>query len=498
MNGSSNEEPKGGLGLWDTVSIIVGIVIGTTIFESPGDVFFFTSNPWAGMAVWMFGGVVALIGGLCYAELATTYPKAGGDYYYLTRAFGRATGFLFGWAQLIVLLPASIGAMAYVFASRATATFQPFPDVLQSGLSSDFYYGAIAIAGITILNLLGVTLGKTAQNILSLAKVIGLGTIIVCGFVVMKPEGTIWTVPNQVGDLGWGAVAIILVMYAFGGWNDAAWVAAEVRDQRRNIPRALILGIGIITLIYLMINIAFILGLGFNSARGGDNLPAQLLRAAMGDKGALAIDIIVMASALGAINGLVLAGSRVYATLGKDHRLFGFLGGWRPGKSSPVVAMLLQAIITVGFVLLFGTEKGHQIINENLDQLNAFLTSMAQYLDDTWLVKIEFTKEWSPRDAFRQLFTHSAPAFWLFFLMTGLSLFLLREKNPALERPFSVPWYPLLPIIFCNMCAYMLYRSIIYIEWRALFPLALLLVGVPLYGLSQLLGVPRDADDSGR
>src|SRR6266480_1608207 len=122
MNGMDNDTQSGGLGVWDAVSIIVGIVIGTTIFELPWLVFANTPNPWMGLAVWVFGGLLALIGGLCYAELGTTYPGAGGDYYYLTRAFGRFVGFLFGWAQLIVILPASIGVMAFVFATRAKDT----------------------------------------------------------------------------------------------------------------------------------------------------------------------------------------------------------------------------------------------------------------------------------------------------------------------------------------------------------------------------------------
>lgn len=492
-------EPEGArLGLFDTVSIIVGIVIGTTIFELPWLIFSSTPNPWAALAVWAFGGFLALVGGLCYAELGTTYPRAGGDYYYLTRAFGRFVGFLFGWAQLIIILPASIGVMAFVFANRASA-IEPFPDLLKSNLSSDFYYGALAVLFITFLNLLGLTLGKTAQNILSVSKVVGLIAIVISGFMHMKPDATDWTFPDEIQGLGWGALAIILVLYAYGGWNDAAFVAAEVRDRRRNIPLALMLGIGAITFIYVLINVAFILGLGFDVARqlprdvdGG--LPEMLLRTALGNQGALAMNVIIMASALGAVNGLVLTGSRVYATLGRDHRLFGFLGGWRPGKRSPIMALLLQAIITVTFILLFGTEKGHAAINEFLENLNGLLTSIAKKLNEDWVVAITYPREWSPRQAFGELVTHSSPAFWLFFLLTGFSLFVLREKNPSLERPFSVPWYPILPIIFCNMCVYMLYQSTVFIGWRVLFPIALLLLGLPLYGLSQLLGVPRSEE----
>jgi APA family basic amino acid/polyamine antiporter len=331
-----------------------------------------------------------------------------------------------------------------------------------------------------------------AQNILTIAKVAGLIAIVACGFLAGDVELTDWSVPTE---WGWGSLALIIVLYAYGGWNDAAFVAAEVRERRRNIPRALICGIGAITIIYLLINLAYVLGLGFNNVQAPSSLPALLLDKVLGKHGALAMRVIVMASALGALNGLVFAGSRVYAALGNDHRLFGFLGHWRPGAGTPILALIMQALITLGFALLFGTEQGHQAINRFLDGFNETATTWMQKVSDEWVVRVDYAPDWSERDAFDKLVSHSAPAFWLFFLLAGLSLFRLREKNPTLVRPFSVPWYPLVPIIFCNMCAYMLYRSIIYIEWRTVFVVVLLLVGVPLYWLSQALGVPRRFED---
>ncbi len=490
MSSATSEAQGAGLGVWDAVSIIIGIVIGTTIFELPWLIFANTPNPWMGLAVWIVCGVLALIGGLCYAELASTYPRSGGDYYYLTQAFGRFVGFLFGWAQLSVILPASIGVMAFVFATTATE-IHPFPDYLDMGLNSEFYYAALAVLVITLLNIFGVMLGKAAQNLLSLAKVIGLLAILGCGFLVAKPDASDWSLPAGAADLGWGSLALILVLYAFGGWNDAAFVAAEVRDPRRNIPRALIFGIGIIAIIYFFINLAYILGLGFDKARQPGSLPTQLLEEAMGQNGAMAMRSIIMVSALGAVNGLIFTGGRVYAALGRDHRLFGFLGHWAPGRGAPILALLFQAIITLVYVLLFGTEKGHTAINDFLDGLNRFLTSVVNFFHEDYQVHVDYATTWKPRDAFGELVSHSAPAFWLFFLLTGFSLFVLREKNAGVPRPFSVPWYPLLPIVFCNMCVYMLYQSVVYIGWRTLFVVALLLLGLPLYLLSQALGAPR-------
>src|SRR5262245_59658171 len=175
MDPQQEREP---LGLWDCITIIVGIVIGTTIFYLPWLVFNNVPNPWMGLGVWVFGGCLAFMGGLCYAELATTYPRSGGDYAYLTQGFGPGTGFLFGWAQLIVIAPASIGAMAFVFADIAT-TFQPLNEIVDLGVSSEFMYATLAVGGITLLNMLGVTMGKLAQSVLTVAKVAGLLAICV-------------------------------------------------------------------------------------------------------------------------------------------------------------------------------------------------------------------------------------------------------------------------------------------------------------------------------
>jgi amino acid transporter len=475
---SSSTSPanEGQLGLFDAISIIVGIVIGTSIFYVPHVIFAVSSDPWMGLAVWTFGGLLALIGALCYAELATTYPRSGGDYVYLTRAFGPATGFLFGWAQLTVVFAASIGAMAHVFASYATRQIYDLgqiPQLADLGLSSEFVYAALAIVLLTLFNIVGVGLGKWTQNLLTLAKVAGLGGILVVGFFWAKSSPLDWQ-PAPWRDLGWGSLAIILVLYAYGGWNDAAFVAAEVRNRQRNIPLALILGVGAITIIYLLVNAAYLMGLGPDVAKNKSGLPALLLRETWGETGEKAISILIMISALGAVNGLIFTGARIYATLGSDHRLFGWLGHWQPGRRPPILSLLAQGIITVAILYILTSQGGHNAINQ-------LLTSIG----------IEHESTWKPDSGFEILVSHTAPVFWTFFLLTGLALFVLREKNPGLARPFSVPLYPLLPLIFCNMCAYMLYQSVKYVGVRAGFAFCVVLAGLPFFLLSRLMGGPK-------
>ncbi len=290
------------LGLWDAVSIIVGIVIGSSIYETPPTIFQNVSGPWAALGVWFLCGVLSLVGALCYAELATTYPHSGGDYVYLTRAFGPRTGFLFGWSQLAVVLPGSIAAMAFIFGNYAANLF----DIGEaSRVECATLAGAAAVIALAILNGAGVVFGKGVQNLLVATKVLGLGGIIVMG--LMHQTSGAWQVsaPDEHAPAPVLGTAVILVLYAYGGWNDAALVAADVR-RRGDITRSLVIGTLGITLVYLAVNAAYILGLGFDNARQyRPTIASDLMRLGLGEPGARAMNVLVMISALGAINGLL-------------------------------------------------------------------------------------------------------------------------------------------------------------------------------------------------
>ena len=187
------------LGVWDAVSIIIGIVVGTSIFKSPQMVFGNVAGPWEGMGCWLLGGILALIGALCYAELATTYPRMGGDYVYLTRAYGRWAGFLFGWAQLTVILTGSIGAMAYAFADYTVAFF-PQLDAARWTV----WIAVLSVVVLTALNLLGVVFGKTVQNLLTIVKIVGLGGIVLLGLFWGDGTGAFGVPAAAPGwDSGW-------------------------------------------------------------------------------------------------------------------------------------------------------------------------------------------------------------------------------------------------------------------------------------------------------
>jgi amino acid transporter len=264
-------------------------------------------------------------------------------------------------------------------------------------------------------------------------------------------------------------VAMILVLYAFGGWNDAAFVAADLKD-RRNIPKALLLGTAGITVIYLLVNFSYILGLGFDEARKfRPTIAADVLKNAFGDFGGKLICVIVMTSALGAMNGLIYTGSRVYLSLGKEHRVFAFLGYWNQTLKSPIFSLIAQALVTISMILIVGTATGRDRVDDILQSVGLPKIPWGQYFG-----------------GFNTLFAGGAPVFWIFFLLTGFSMFALRARDPNIPRPFMLkaPWYPILPIIFCGMCLFGFWSAMSYAGWVSLLGFVPLFLGLPLYWLS--------------
>jgi amino acid transporter len=422
------------------------------------------------MGCWLLGGILALIGSMCYAELATTYPRTGGDYVYLTRAYGRWVGFLFGWAQLTVILTGSIGAMAYAFADYAIA----FWDALDPSWS--VWLALLSVVVLTVLNLLGVVFGKAVQNLLSLVKIAGLAGIVVTGFLWGGDASMQVQAPMNAAGFG---LAMVFVLYAYGGWNDAAFVAAEVRDHHRNIPLALILGTGGITLVYLLVNFAYLWGLGFEGVRASSAPASDVAKLALGSWGGKGLSLLVMLCALGAINGLIFTGSRIYVGMGSDHRVFAWLSRWNARRTAPIRSLLVQTTFTLLLIVVVGTAAGQGWVDSALS-----------------LVGLK-PLPWGKYDGgFNTLVAATSPVFWGFFLLTGFSLFILRAKDHSVRRPFSAPLYPLEPILFCGMCYFMLFSAIKFAEGLALLGLVPVAIGLPLYWFSQMAG--RNNSDGDR
>jgi amino acid transporter len=439
MSEPATAVPQRQLTLFDTTNIIVGIIIGSSIYEA---------TPWiagelpgAGWLIgaWLLGGLLSLIGALCYAELGTAYPTSGGDYVYLNRSFGRAVGFLFAWSQLWVVRPGSIGAMAFVFARYANE-FYP----LGTGAAPLLFYAVVSIVVLTAVNVLGVPQGKRTQNVLTVAKVLGLAAVCAVGLLWTTAQPTVAAAPTKPLSLGSFYLPMILIFYAFGGWNEMAYVAAEVRQPEQNIFRSLVLGTVATTAIYVLVTLAFLHALGFAGICTAKAVAAEVLAIPLGVGGRRLISLLICISALGAINGLIFTGARIYYAMGKDHRLYAWLGRWNHHLGTPVNSLVVQALITLPLVIYFGrTDQG-----------------------------------------FTHLVNFTTPVFWIFFLLVGLSLFVLRWREPQTPRPYRVPLYPLVPLLFCASSLFMVYASITYAVANkssdALWSIALLAVGVLL------------------
>lgn len=423
--------PKQTFSLTDVIALIVGVVIGTGIFKTPSMIAANTGRTDVFFLAWLAGGIISLIGALCYAELATAYPHTGGDYHYLTRAFGRKVGFLFVWSRMTVIQPGSIAMLAFVFGDYLS-------QILPLGHSAHSLYAALAIAILTVLNLMGSQKGKWTQNLLTAIKLIGLFSVVVIGMIFPSSPSPMAAVdPNPEASFG---LAMVFVLLTFGGWNEAAYISAELHEGQKSMVRALLWGIGIITVIYLLLNLAYVRGLGLREMGQSEVVAADLIRRILGQGGAKFISLLIVISSLGAINASLFTGCRTNYALGQDFSLFGFLGRWHGRSNTPTNALLFQGAIALMLV---------------------FLGTLA-------------------RKGFVTMVEYTAPVFWCFFLLTGLSLFALRIKEPELTRPFRVPLYPFTPFFFCMTCVYMFQASVAYTGVGALVGLAVLIAGALL------------------
>jgi amino acid transporter len=458
------------LSLVDAVSLVVGIVVGTAIFRSTAEVFANSGSAAISLWAWFLGGALSLVGALCYAELATTYPRTGGDYVYLTRAFGSWAGFLFGWAQLTAVLTSSIGTMAYTLADYGVRL-----GWVEHGAEAWLAGGAVIL--LSSANAWGASSGTRTQNLLTAAKVMGLSCVLAAG-VLCAARGVEFKAVELLGSaekgehveaaapIGSFGLAMVFVLFAYGGWNDAAFVAAEVEDRRRNVPRALLGGVAAITLVYLAMNSAYLAALGFDAASRTATPAADVLEAAIGPGGARFVSVLVIISALGAINGMILTGSRLYAALGADHRSLAWLG--KPSTSGiPRAALAAQAVVVLGMILAVGTDRGQATVDWLITAAGAPTIPWEQYFG-----------------GFETLLAATAPLFWGLFFATGTAMIVLRLREPERERPFSVPWFPLPPVVFCGTCGFMLYHSLRYAGWLTLLALAPAGLGVLVYWIS--------------
>ena len=475
--------PRPLLGLREAVTLIVGVVVGAGIFKAPALVAGMTGSAGWMFLAWALGGLVSLVGALCYAELCTAYAHAGGDYHFLRRAYGRSLAFLFGWARYTVITTGSIALLAFVFGDYLQQVW-PLPGTAPAAGAAA--YAAGAVLALALLNLAGLRRASLTQTGLTLLEVGGL-LAVALGAAWLAVAGTGDTPGTaatatalataaahaahaahaaDAGAAGAAGVAppssfglaMVFVLLAYGGWNEAAYISAEVRDGRRNMVRALVLSVSLITLLYLLVGWACWHTLGMAGLAAANAPAADVMRLAFGPAGERILALLVAVSALTSINATMIVGARTGYALGSDWRALRWLAGWDGARATPRVALLLQSAAALALVAL-GTALG---------------------------------------SGFRAMVEFTAPVFWLFFLLTGLALFVLRRREPERPRPYRVPLYPLLPALFCAACAGMLWSSLSYVSAQSLGGWNAAWIGVGVLGagllvLALLLALQRGA-----
>jgi len=433
----------------DAIGIIVGLIIGSGIFKLPQLVAMNSANEWMFYLTWVAGGLISLIGALCYAELATAYPSAGGDYHFLRRAFGRSVGFLFAWARLAVVTSGSVAILAFVFGDYAS-------NLLSLGAHSSAIYAVIAVIMFTAINLAGIHGTTGTQNVLTSLEVGGVIAVIVTGVLLTLGAGTAPTpIPAPDNPNLWGGVplAILFVLFTFGGWNDGAYISAELKD-RRSMVKALTWSILAVTVLYLLVNYAYVKALGLGGVAKSGTPAADVVGALFGPAGAKFISAVVAISALTSINATIIVGARSNYALGRDWKIFGWLGHWDGRRDAPRNALITQACVALGLILGSAiTGKGFQTL-------------------------VEYTM----------------PVFWFFVLLVGVGLFVLRAKDPGTPRPYRVPLYPVTPVIFILTCAYLFWSSLNYVKGGAWFGVGVIAVGLLLMLVSRGMEGTNAAD----
>jgi amino acid transporter len=407
------------------------MVIGAGIFRTaPLAAAHVPSEPWL-LWIWLFGGLMSLAGALCFAELAAAFPHTGGDYWFLRRAFGATVGFLFGWSRFAVIHTGSMALVAFSLGDYLAA-------VVDVGPYGSALVAAASIVGLASLNLAGLRFGIGTQLRLVVVVVIGMACLVGAGLWLALtgrspalPSGAPQAAPLALGS------ALIYVFLAYGGWSDTATLSAEMRDGTRGITRALILGMAGVTVLYVLVNWAYVRGLSLAGLAASDAPAADLMRRAFGPGGEIAIVAAVAVTSITLMNAILIAGARTTYAAARDTQALRRLGRWHVERGTPPLAIVAIALVALALVAFGAYTRGG-------------FSTMVDFL---------------------------APVYWLFLTLSGGALIVLRHREPDAPRPFRVPLYPVLPLAFVASSAYVLYASVAYVRLGAVVGIAVLAAG---------------------
>ena len=413
-------------------SVAVGMVVGAGLFKSPALVAANVGSDAALFGAWLLGGVLALLGAACYAELAAAFPSQGGDYRFLTLAYGRRVGFLFAWARFAVINTGSLALLSFVLGDYLQAA-------LPLGAFGSSIYATATLVTFSLLNLRGRTAGVDTQVGLTALLIVGMLVIGAVGLlIVARGVPPLDPAPAVSGSITSFGVAMVFVMLAYGGWTEIATLSAEMRDPARGMLRALLLGLGVVTALYLVINWALWRGLGLSGLGAAEAPASKLMELAFAEGADLPVIAVVFAAVVTSINATIIVGARTTFAAARDWPAVGRLGDWHDSRGIPAAAIIAQSVVAL---LLIGLGT-------------------------------------ATRQGFATLVDYTAPVYWLFMALSGVALIILRHRQPQAARPFRAPLYPVLPLLFTASSLFVLWSSVAYVRVGAIAGLAVLALGI--------------------
>jgi len=433
-------ELKRQLGLLDSTMINVGTIIASAIFIVPSAIAATLGATGPAILVWVVGGVVSLLGALSVAELGAAMPEAGGQYVYLTRAYGPASGFLYGWTSGVVINPASIAAIAVGFATY----FGFFVPLSGAGIK---LVAVLSIVALTVLNSLGVRLGAVTQNVLTLIKMALLVVLIVVGFAL--PGGSaanlapLWAAGppgHQIASFG---VALVAVLWAYDGWIEITYVGSEVTDPERNLPRSIVLSTIIGMALYCLVTASFAYVLSPAKMAASSLVASDAAQVTLGGAGAALVAVAIMIATIGSNNGIVLTAARIPYAMARDGLLPRRLAGVHPRFLTPVPSLVVQGIIAIAL---------------------------------TWI-----STEPSWKDTYNRLFTYVVLGEFIFYGMSAGAVILLRHTAADMPRPYRTWGYPVTPLVFVLFSAWLIWNTAHEQLLDFAVGMALILAGLPWY-----------------
>jgi len=424
------------LGFWAAIGIVIGVTIGSGIFRTPASIASRVPDPTLMLGVWLAGGLISLAGALSVAELAASLPHTGGWYVYLREGWGRLAGFLFGWSELVLIRASANGAISTVFSEYLLRSIGYDPSVYATATG---YVAAAAIIAAAIVNIRGVQLGAMVAGASSVAKFGALALLVLASFALGGGAGaSAGNFAASAGpvDAGMVGLALISVLWAYDGFADVSFVAGEVRDPQRTLPRAIVAGTLAIIGIYVAANVAYLYVTPVERIAASPLIAADTMQALFGQAGVAFVSVVVTISTFGALIAIMLSAPRIFFAMADDRLFFRTVASVHPRYGTPHVAIALAAALGVFFVL----------------------TRTFEQLADTFVLTI-----------------------WPFYGLAIAGLYRLRRKRPDLPRPYKVPGYPFVPAIFVAAVICLVGNALIADPVWTGVTFAIVLAGVPVY-----------------